>query len=133
MATYSTTVAMPKLQSSVIKWFDSEQYSMENVTLGPLAAAAPAGTVLGIVTASGLWAPLNVGAADGTQIAAGVLLEAMPVNASNTLNVAVVVREAVVQASGLVWPAGITAPQTATATAQLFNGGNGITLGIVVR
>ena len=41
MATYSTTVAMPKLQSAVIKWFDSEQYSMENVTLGPLAAAAP--------------------------------------------------------------------------------------------
>jgi Bacteriophage lambda head decoration protein D len=133
MALYTLNVQKPKLQSQWLKWFTSEQYSMEGVTLGPLAGPADTGTVLGLATATGLWAPLNLAASDGTQVAAGVLLEAMPTNAGNTLNVPIVVRQAVAKADGLIWPAGITPAQIATATAQLFNGGNGVTLGIVVR
>jgi Bacteriophage lambda head decoration protein D len=133
MTLYTLTVAKPKLQSQWLKWFTSEQYSMEGVTLGPLTAAADTGTVMGIATATGFWAPLNLGASDGTQTAAGILLEAMPVSAANALNVPIVCRQAVCQADGLIWPAGITPTQIATASAQLFNGGNGVTLGIVVR
>jgi hypothetical protein len=133
MTTYTTTIARPKLQTQVLKWFDSEQYTMENVTVAPQAAALQLGTVMGVVTASGKWTPINFGASDGSQTAAGILLEGLPVSASDALNVPMIVREAVVQADGLVWPAGATAPQIATATAQLYNGGNGMTHGIVVR
>jgi hypothetical protein len=132
MATWNTTIARPKLQTQVVKWMEP-LYSTEDVTLGPLVAPLDTGTVLGQITATGQWVPLAPAAADGSQVAAGVLLEAMPINASPTLHVPVIVRQAVVQASGLIWPAGITAPQIATATGQLFTGGNGITQGVVIH
>jgi Bacteriophage lambda head decoration protein D len=74
--------------------------------------------VLGKVTASGKYKALDPAAADGSQSAAGILYDAVDASAADAEAVAVV-RLAEVNAAELVWPAGITAPQQATALGQL--------------
>lgn len=54
--------------------------SREQITLAATAAALPAGTVLGKVTASGHYAPYDPAAENGTEDAAGVLYAAAPVS-----------------------------------------------------
>jgi len=47
--------------------------SREQVTIAVAAPAMVAGTVLGRITASGQWTVYNDGAADGTEVARGIL------------------------------------------------------------
>lgn len=47
--------------------------SREKVTIAAAAAALAAGTVLGKITASGKYVAYSNGAADGTEVAAGIL------------------------------------------------------------
>jgi hypothetical protein len=61
---------------------------------------------------------LDLTAVDGTQIAAGFVIAAYDATAAAVAGVAVV-RDAVIDADNLVWPAGITADQTAAALDQL--------------
>lgn len=77
-----------------------------------------AGTVMGIVTATGKWKQLAPAAADGTQNATGFLLENVNATAAD-ISAAVVARQAEVTASDITWPGGITAPQQAAAIAAL--------------
>jgi hypothetical protein len=77
-----------------------------------------AGTVLGLVTASGNFAPLNPAAADGSQTAAGILFGGRDTTTANQPAVAIT-RNAEVNGNELVWPTGITPAQITTATAQL--------------
>jgi hypothetical protein len=79
-----------------------------------LAAAA----VLGKVTASGKYKALAPAAVDGSETAAGILYDAVDASAADAEGVAIV-RLAEVNAAELVWPAGITTPQQATALGQL--------------
>lgn len=76
------------------------------------------GTVLGQNTTDLTYHQLTEGATDGTQNAAGVLFAYKDVTAANKKGV-VMVRSCELNASELIWPAGITAPQIAAATAQL--------------
>ncbi|WP_028210774.1 head decoration protein [Paraburkholderia mimosarum] len=78
----------------------------------------PAGTVLGKVTASGSFAPLNPAAADGSQTAAAILFGTRDATAGDRQGT-VIDRNAEVNASELVWPTGITPAQITTATQQL--------------
>ena len=87
--------------------------------------ALQSGTVMGKVTASGDWKALDPAASDGTEVAAGVLFE--DIDAAATEARVIHVRECEVQAELLVFPAGATTLQIATATAEL------IAAGIVVR
>jgi len=76
------------------------------------------GAVLGKVTASGKYKALDPVATDGSQVAAGILYEALDASAGDAEGVAIL-RMAEVHAAELVWPAGITAAQQTTALAQL--------------
>ncbi|MFL9997972.1 head decoration protein [Paraburkholderia sediminicola] len=80
-----------------------------------------AGTVLGLLTSgasAGSWAPLNPAAADGSELAGGVLCGARDVTFADRAAVAVT-RSAEVNTSELVWPSTATPAQIATAIAQL--------------
>jgi hypothetical protein len=77
-----------------------------------------AAAVLGKVTASGKYKALNPAAADGSEVAAGILHDAVDASAADAEGVAVV-RLAEVNAAELAWPPGITAPQQTTALGQL--------------
>jgi len=56
----------------------SGQRSRENIVVVQTGAAILSGTVLGKVTASGKYAPYSNAAADGTEVAAGVLYNYLP-------------------------------------------------------
>jgi Bacteriophage lambda head decoration protein D len=77
-----------------------------------------AAAVLGKVTASGKYKALNPAAVDGSEVAAGILYDAVDASAADAEGAAIV-RLAEVNAAELVWPAGITAPQQTTALGQL--------------
>lgn len=86
-----------------------------------------AGTVMGKITASGKWKILAPAASDGTQNAAGVLYDNVDASAGDVVGAAMITRAAEVNGAEITWPAGISGPQTVTATAQLA------ALGILVR
>lgn len=85
------------------------------------------GTVVGIITASGKATILAPAAADGSQTAAGVIVEAVNATAADVPHYFLARGPAVLDTNKVVWPGGISAPQKATATAQLK------ALGIVLR
>lgn len=93
--------------------------SREQVILAAAAAALPAGTVLGKITASGKYAAYSNVASDGTQTAAGVLYANAPDSAADQ-NVVAIVRYAEVKGDDLT---GNDTPGTADLLA----------LGIIVR
>ena len=62
--------------------------------------------------------PLNLGASDGTQNAAGILLFTTDATAG-AVKTTMIAREAVLSSYGLTWPAGITQAQQDAAVAQL--------------
>lgn len=76
------------------------------------------GAVLGKETASGKYKTLDPVATDGSQVAAGILFDAVDASAGDAEGVAIL-RMAEVHATELAWPAGITAGQQTTALAQL--------------
>lgn len=78
------------------------------------------------VSGTGKYEALDLAGVDGTQKAAGVLYNAANA-ATADVQAAGIVRDAEVRSSDLTWPAGITAPQQATAEAELA------ALGIIVR
>jgi hypothetical protein len=77
-----------------------------------------AGAVLGKVTASGKYRAVQPGASDGSEVAAGVLYDAIDATEADTVGAAIV-RLAEVNAAELVWPAGITGGQKTTALSEL--------------
>lgn len=92
--------------------------SRQAITLAGPVAALPMGTVVGKVTASGKYAPLTPAASNGSQVAAGVLIADAAASTPDKKADALL-RLGVVNLAALVWPAGITDPQKATALAQL--------------
>jgi hypothetical protein len=85
-----------------------------------------AAAVLGKVTASSKYKVLDPAAVDGSEVAAGILYDAVDASAADAEGVAIV-RMAEVNAAELVWPDGITAPEQTTALGELA------TLNIIAR
>jgi len=108
-----------------LKFEEDNLYSRDEVTVASGQNLA-AGTVVGIITASGKVTQLAPGATDGSENAAGVLVGNVDATAGDQPGV-IVARHAICSAQGLVWPASITDPQKATAISQLK------ALGILVR
>ncbi|PXW23403.1 head decoration protein [Paraburkholderia caballeronis] len=71
-----------------------------------------------VTAVDGVFEPLDFGASDGTQNAAGISFAIVDVTLADRPGT-VVVRDAEVNASELIWPTGATAAQIATATAAL--------------
>ena len=79
-----------------------------------------------VAAGTGKLKALTVAATDGTQLAVGVLWASTDASAADVA-CAIIARDAEVNGNELVWPAGISAPNKATAIAQLA------ALGIIVR
>lgn len=91
--------------------------SRENVTYAQSAVIEP-GEVVGIVTASGKYKPLDLSANDGTEVAAGVNYALVNASATEVEGV-VSARDTTLIAEQLIWPDGITETQKTTALGQL--------------
>lgn len=111
--------SLNKTDSDVVKMEPRGHAGRDDVILAANSGALVPGAILGVVTASGKYAPLAPAAVDGTQTAAGILLEPAANSAADQNAVVLVRGTAEVVAQALVWPAGATAAQKATALSQL--------------
>jgi hypothetical protein len=93
-------------------------YSVEEVIIAAGSGLVESGTVLGRVTASGKYKPVTVAATDGSQTAAGILMNA--VNAIADKPAVIVAREAKVAHQALRYGADVdTAAERAAIHAAL--------------
>ena len=90
----------------------------KSISVWAVTPTLEAAAVLGKVTASGKYKALDPAAVDGSEVAAGVLYDAVDASAADAEGVAIV-RLAEVNAAELVWPAGITGGEQATALGEL--------------
>ena len=110
----------------LLKFEAPNLYSRDRVTVAA-GQNLPLGTVLGIVTASGKYKQTDPSAEDGSQVAAGVLLQTCDATLADRDNGLIVARHAIVSDHALQWPEAITAAEKASAVAQLK------ALGVLVR
>ena len=121
-----SVLAEPLNLGDLLKYEAPNLYSRDRVTVAS-GQNLPLGTVLGIVTASGKYKQIDPSAEDGTQVAAGVLLQACDATLIDRDDGLVVARHAVVAHHALAWPDAITTAEQLTAIAQLKS------LGVLVR
>lgn len=93
-----------------------------HVDLGTLISGQnhSAGTVVGKISASGKYTILAPAAVTGEQAAAGITYANANASAADLTTRFMLRGPAIVNGNDLVWPGGITAPQKATAIAQLL-------------
>jgi len=108
-----------------LKFEEDNLYSRDEVTVAS-GQNLSTGAVIGVITASGKVTQLAPAASDGSETAAGVMLNAVDASAADRPGV-IIARHAICSDKGLVWPASITGPQKAAAIDQLK------ALGILVR
>lgn len=120
------TVSQPKNLGDLLKYEAPNLYSREVATVAS-GQNLQLGAVLGRKTADGKLYVLAPGASDGTETAVGVLATDVDATLIDRDDAILIARHAIVAKSALIWPAGITAPQKATAEAQL------VAIGILVR
>ena len=110
----------------LLKYEAPNLYSRDRVTVAS-GQNLPLGTVVGLVTATGKFKQIDPSAEDGSQVAAGVLLQTCDATLADRDNGLVVARHAIVSDHALQWPEAITAAEKASAVAQLK------ALGVLVR
>lgn len=108
----------PKVLSDVLLYEVNCHWSKDNATIAA-GADLTLGAVLGKVTATGKYKLHDPAAADGTQNAAAVLLDDTAAAAADKV-APIAARGVVLDSNGLVWKAGMTDPQKATAKAALL-------------
>jgi len=104
-------------------WLKAEShnsgYSREEVVIVSGAGKVASGTVVGKITASGKYKPVTVAAEDGSEDAAGILLEAVDATSADAPAV-IIAREAIVVHQGLKYGADVdTANERAAIHAAL--------------
>ena len=115
---------MPNIEETgrISDWLKREadsHYSREEVTIASGAGELVSGTVLGKITASGKYTPVTVAAADGSENAAGVLLEDADASSADVAAV-IIARDAIVSNQGLTYGADVdTAAERAAVHADL--------------
>ena len=121
-----STFTEPLNLGDLLKYEAPNLYSRDRVTVAA-GQNLPLGTVLGIVTSSGKYKQLDPSTDDGSQVAAGVLLQGCDASLLERDDGLVVSRHAIVADHALQWPEAITAAEKASAIAQLK------ALGVLVR
>ncbi len=101
----------------VLKYAAPTLYSRDRVTVASGRSLA-LGAVVAIVTATGKVVALDPAGLDGSEVAVGVLVDAVDATAADAPGV-MIARHAIVADHALVWPAAITQAQKDAATAQL--------------
>lgn len=81
-------------------------YSYEEVTIASGSGVVQTGTVVGKITSSGKYAPVTVAASNGSQTAAGIVLNTVDATSADVLAV-IVAREAIVVHQGLKYGADV--------------------------
>ena len=119
-------LAEPLNLGDLLKYEAPNLYSRDRVTVAS-GQNLPLGTVVGIVTATAKFKQLDPSAEDGTQVAAGVLLQACDATLIDRDDGLVVARHSIVAHHALAWPDAITNAEKLTAIAQLK------ALGVLVR
>lgn len=110
----------------LLKYEAPNLYSRDQITIGA-GQNLPLGTVVGLVTATGKIKQIDPSATDGSQYAAGVLMQAVDATLIDREDGLMLARHAIVADHALAWPAAITAAEKQAAIAQLKS------LGILVR
>ncbi|TDQ41866.1 head decoration protein [Tepidicella xavieri] len=110
----------------LLKYEAPNLYSRDQITVGA-GQNLPLGTVVGLVTATGKIKQIDPSATDGSQYAAGVLMQAVDATLIDREDGLMLARHAIIADHALVWPATITAAEKQAAIAQLKS------LGILVR
>ena len=120
------SITQSKNLGDLLKYEAPNLYSREAATVAA-GQNLQLGTVLARKTADGKLYALAPAATDGTETAVSVLAIDTDATLIDRDDAIAVTRHAIVARNSLIWPAGITAPQKATAEAQL------VALGILVR
>ncbi len=97
---------------------DCLNYSREQVSVAS-GQNLELGAVVGRVTATGKLKRFDPVATDGTEDVAGILMGAIDATLIQRDDALLLARHAIVASHAVVWPAGITAEQKATAIAAL--------------
>ena len=122
---------MPALEEpfnlgDLLKYEAPNLYSRDRVTVAS-GQTLTLGTVLGLVTATGKVKQIDPSATDGSQYAAGVLMQDVDAHLADRTDGLMVARHAIVADHALQWPTGITLAEQQAAVLQLK------ALGVLVR
>lgn len=110
----------------LLKYEAPNLYSRDQITVGA-GQNLPLGTVVGLVTATAKIKQIDPSTTDGSQYAAGVLMQAVDATLIDREDGLMLARHAIVADHALAWPAAITAAEKQAAIAQLKS------LGILAR
>jgi len=113
-------VSFPTISSEWLKHVNDPQLDFEEITIAAAAGNLPTGTVLGKITASGKYKRHVAGAADGTETAAGILLDGVDASGASDVKAVRVRSNARIAPLALSWDVSVnTAPEKAAALASL--------------
>ena len=115
-----------KNPGDLLKYEAPNLYSRDQVTVGA-GQNLLLGTVVGLVTATAKLKQIDPSATDGSQYAAGVLMQSVDATLIDREDGLMLARHAIVADHALAWPAAITAAEKLAAIAQLKS------LGVLVR
>ncbi|WP_301102348.1 head decoration protein [Propionivibrio sp.] len=110
----------------LLKYEAPNLFSRDQVTVAS-GQTLPLGAVVGIVTATGKVKQIDPSATDGSQYAAGVLMQPCDAALIDREDGLMVARHAIVADHALTWPAAITAAEKQAAVLQLKS------LGVLIR
>ena len=110
----------------LLKYEAPNLYSRDRATVAS-GQNLPLGTVVGIVTATGKVKQIDPSATDGSQYAAGVLMQPCDAALIDREDGLMVARHAIVADHALTWPAAITVAEKQAAVLQLKS------LGVLIR
>ncbi|MDP3651136.1 MAG: head decoration protein [Rhodoferax sp.] len=121
-----TVFVEPMNLGDLLKYEAPNLYSRDRVTV-VAGQNLPLGAVAGMVTASGKVKQIDPSATDGSQYAAGVLMQNCDAHLADRDDGLMVARHAIVSDHALQWPVGITTGEQQASIAQLK------ALGVLVR
>ena len=101
----------------ILHWEEQKFFSREEIEM-PEGTTLKIGSVLGRVTKTGQYAPINPKANDGTEVAVAVSISKVDYSSVDSKAIAIV-RHAVVKLKGAIWPEKTTLDQIDTAKVQL--------------
>lgn len=110
----------------LLKYEAPNLFSRDQVTVAS-GQTLPLGAVVGIVTATGKVKQIDPSATDGSQYAAGVLMQPCDAALIEREDGLMVARHAIVADHALTWPAAITVAEKQAAVLQLKS------LGVLIR
>ena len=108
----------PTHLGDLLKWEEDVRYSREQITVAA-GQDLPIGTVVGRVTATAHFKAFDPAASDGSEQAVGILLGPIDATLIDCNDGLMLARSGIVASKLVVWPAGITGSQKATAITHL--------------